>query len=113
MNEEELILSQIPKSKSVGPRAKSISSVLTRVLQEKGYAAQQSSALLQDVWNQAVGSILSQQSRLGKVQRGVLQVFADNDIVRSELEFSKRAALREIQNALPEFKIRDIKIKKG
>lgn len=113
MNEEELILSQIPKSKAIGPRAKSISSVLTRVLQEKGYAAQQSSALLQDTWNQAVGSILSQQSRLGKVQRGVLQVFADNDIVRTELEFCKRTALKAIQQTLPEFKIRDIRISKG
>jgi len=84
---------------------------MDRLLVEKGYAAQQSNQLLVEQWLIAVGENLFSQSRVGKVQRGVLMVFASNTIVLSELEYSKSKALRHLKSALPDFKIRDIRFK--
>ena len=110
-SEDQMWLSQIPKPQASRLRAKSISSVMDRLLVEKGYAAQQSNQLLVEQWLIAVGENLFSQSRVGKVQRGVLMVFASNTIVLSELEYSKSKALRHLKSALPDFKIRDIRFK--
>lgn len=111
--EEQLWLSQIPKAQSSRLRVKSISSILDRLIVEKGYAAQQSSQILQEQWRIAVGEELFSQSRVGRIQRGILQVFASNAIVLSELEYLKRKSLRQLQSALPDFKLRNIRFKIG
>ena len=109
--EEKLWLSQIPKAQPSRYRLKSISSIVDRLVIEKGYAAQQSLELLQEQWRIAVGEELASQSRVGKIQRGVLQVFASNSIVLSELEYSKSKALRHLKAALPDFRLKDIRFK--
>ena len=109
--EEKIWLSQIPKAQSSRMRAKTISSILDRLIVERGYAAEQSTQLIQEQWKLAVGEELFAQSRVGKIQRGVLKVFALNSIVLSELEFRKPKALRHFQTMLPEFKIKDIRMK--
>ena len=109
--EEQMWLSQIPKPQVSRLRAKTISSVMDRLLVEKGYAAQQSNQILEEQWRIAVGEELFSQSRVGKVQRGVLTVFSVNTIILSELEYSKSKALRHLKSALPEFKIRDIRFR--
>ena len=110
-SEEQMWLSQIPKPQVSRLRAKTISSVMDRLLVEKGYAAQQSNQILEEQWRIAVGDELFSQSRVGKVQRGVLTVFAVNTIILSEFEYSKSKALRHLKSALPEFKIRDIRFR--
>ena len=111
--EEQMWLSQIPKAQSSRLRVKSISSILDRLIVEKGYAAQQSSQILQEQWRIAVGEELFSQSRVGRIQRGILQVFTSNAIVLSELEYLKSKALRQLQSALPDFKLRNIRFKIG
>ncbi len=59
----------------------------------------------------AVGDELFSQSRVGKINRGILQVFASNTIVLSELEYSKTKALRHLKSALPDFRLKDIRFK--
>jgi hypothetical protein len=110
-SEEKIWLSQIPKAQASRLRPRSVSSILDRLLVEKGYAAEQSTLLIQEQWRIAVGEKLAMQSRVGKIQRGVLHVLASNAIVLSELNYAKRAALRHLQKALPDFKIRDIRLK--
>ncbi len=108
-DEEKMWLSQIPKAISSRVRPKSVSSILDRLLIERGYAAEQSTQLIQDQWRIAVGDALFEQSRIGKIQRGVLQVHALNAIVMAELGYSKSKALKHLQSALPSFKIKDIR----
>jgi hypothetical protein len=108
-DDEKMWLSQIPKAMSSRVRPKSVSSILDRLLTERGYAAEQSTQLIQDQWRIAVGDALFEQSRIGKIQRGVLQVYALNAIVMAELGYSKSKALKHLQSALPGFKIRDIR----
>ena len=109
--EEQLWLSQIPKAQPSRLRAKSISSILDRLIVEKGYAAQQSLQVLQEQWKIAVGEELFSQSRVGKIQRGILHVFVSNTIVLSELEYLKSKALRQLQSGLPGFRLRNIRFK--
>ena len=104
-------LDKMAKSQPSRLRVKSISSIVDRLIVEKGYAAQQSTEVLQEQWRIAVGETLFLQSRVGKIQRGILQVYALNSIVLSELEFSKSKALRHLKTALPDFKLRDIRFK--
>jgi hypothetical protein len=109
--EDPYWLNHMAKQQPSRLRLKSISSIVDRLIVEKGYAAQQSTELLQEQWRIAVGDALSSQSRIGKIQRGVLQIFALNSIVLSELEYSKSSALRHLNSALPDFKLKDIRFR--
>jgi hypothetical protein len=106
---EKIFLSQIPPAAKPRMLAKSISSVLDRVISERGYAAEQSLMLLQEAWRTAAGEEMYQQTRVGRIQRGVLQIFVCNSIVLSELQFIKRKSLAQLQRALPDFKLKDIR----
>lgn len=110
-SQERNILSQIPKAIPSRLRPKSVSSILDRLILERGYAAEQSTQLLQEQWTIAVGNALAAQSKVGKIQRGVLQVQASNAIVLTELTYAKQSVLRHLQTALPDFRIKDIRIK--
>ncbi len=109
--EDPYWLSHMAKAQPSRLRIKSISSIVDRLIVEKGYAAQQSTEILQEQWRIAVGDALASQSRVGKIQRGILQVFALNTIVLSELEYSKSKALRHLKTALPDFKLKDIRFR--
>ena len=109
--EEKILLSQIPKAPNSRLRPKSVSTILDRLILERGYAAEQSTQLLMDEWRAAVGDSLAAQSRVGKIQRGVLQVTVSNGIILTELTYTNSSALRHLQSTLPDFKIRDIRIK--
>jgi len=111
MDDEAYYLSQIPKPEPTRIGAKKISTVLNRVIQQKGYAAVQSGDLLRDAWAEAVGAELAGQSRVGKVERGALQIFVSNQVLMTELEFLKPTALRKLQSRLPEFSIRSLRIR--
>ena len=109
-SEEKIWLSQIPKATVSRVKPRSVSSILDRLIVERGYASEQSAQIIQDQWLAAVGEVLFQQSRVGKIQRGVLQVYALNTIVMAELGYAKQSALKHLQRSIPEFKIKDIRI---
>ena len=109
--EDPYWLSHMAKQQPSRLRLKSISSIVDRLIVEKGYAAQQSTELLQEEWRVAVGDALASQSRVGKIQRGTLLIYALNSIVLSELEYSKSNALRHLKLALPDFKLKDIRFR--
>jgi len=108
--DEQLWLSQIPSVKS-HLKAKSLASVLDKLILLKGYAAEQSVVELQEQWRIAVGEKLASQSKVGKVQRGTLNIYAANSMVMSELDLSRMAALRHLKRTLPDSKIKSIKIR--
>lgn len=110
MDDEKAFLSQIPKPQPSRLHAKSIASIIDRLMLEKGYSAEQSRDLIEEKWRLAVGSLLSSQSKIGQIKRGVLQIFAANEIVRSELEFEKGKALKLLQSELPTMRITGIKV---
>jgi predicted nucleic acid-binding Zn ribbon protein len=112
MNDEEAqYLSQIPPAQASRLQVPRLGSVLQRVIQRRGYAAVQSTELLADAWRQAAGEGLARQTRIGKLERGSLVIFAANPTVRTELEFMKSQLVRSLQSQLPDYGIRGLRIK--
>lgn len=111
MDDEEYYLSQIPKPQPTRLGASKVSSLLHKVIQQRGYAAVQSTELLQSAWEKAVGTELCKQTRVGNIARGALLVFVPNKVVQMELEFRKMEALKSLQSQLPDFQIRRLTIR--
>lgn len=109
-SEEEWHLSQIkPRKSRVQP--KPIGGVIRRLMAQKGYGQTQVAESLSEAWKAAVGKELSELTRPGNITRGVLQVHAADSATCMELDFVKHGVLRQLQEQLPELKIRDIKAK--
>jgi hypothetical protein len=111
MDDEEYYLSQIPKPQPTRLGATKVSSLLARVIQQRGYAAVQSAELLRETWRSAVGEDMDGQTRIGNISRGALPVFVPNHVVRTELEFRKAEILRTLQSQLPDFRISRLTIR--
>jgi hypothetical protein len=111
MDDEEYYLSLIPKPLPTRLGATKVSALLQRVIQQRGYAAVQSADALREAWREAVGVDLANQTRVGNVSRGALQVFVPTPVVRTELEFRKAAVLRTLQTRLPDFRIMRLAIR--
>lgn len=111
MDDDEYYLSQIPKPQPPRIGATKVSSLLQRVIQQRGYAAVQSADSLRDAWREAIGDDLAGQTRVGKVAAGALQVFVPNQVVRTEVEFRKSAIVRALQTRFPEFQIHRLTIR--
>ena len=110
-NEEARYLSQIPQKHGSRYQATKISSVVRKVIQQKGYSSIQSSDSLRNAWREIVGDHLAQHSMIGKVEKGQLTVVASNKVVATELDYMKSQILRAFQEKLPEFAIRSIRVR--
>lgn len=92
-------------------QAKSIRSVMRRLMSQRDYAAIQATASLQDVWSAIVGQPLANATRPGKLSRGTLHVAVSNSGAIQELHFRKRDILSALRAQLPESKIEDLKFR--
>ena len=110
-NEEAYYLNQIPEKRGSRFHAAKVSSVLRKVIQQKGYSSIQSADMLRNTWTEIVGEALAKQSKIGKVERGQLTVVAANKVVATELDYMKLQLLRALQEKLPEFSIRSIRVR--
>ena len=109
--EDELIRQLQAQSRSIGPRAKSIGSILKTLMIKRGISDEQTSLMTQEAWRIAVGPGLAAETRPGKIHRGQLSIYASSNLVLQELHFSKATLLRSLQAALPDFKIRDLRFR--
>jgi Dna[CI] antecedent, DciA len=102
-------LSQI-KQRPTHLQAKPIRTVMRRLMSERGYAAIQATASLNEVWAVAVGVLLAKSTRPGKITRGTLNVAVSDSGVIQELHFHKREILAALKSHLPECKISDLRL---
>jgi len=109
--EEAYYLNQIPAQRGSRLQATKISSVVRKVIQQKGYSAIQSADALRSAWTEIVGENLAQHTSIGKVERGQLTVVAANKVVATELDYMKSQILRRLKERLPEFSIRSIRVR--
>lgn len=97
-----------------GPRLPArIGDVMSRLLARKGYAQLQQGLEWAAVWSEAVGARLSKNSRVGKTNRGVLEITARNSAVLQELTFQKRKLLKKLQAAAGATNLRDLRFRVG
>ncbi|MBC8353501.1 MAG: DUF721 domain-containing protein [Planctomycetes bacterium] len=96
------------------PRApKRIADVMSRLLARKGYAQLQQGLEWEAAWSEAAGEQLSKNSRVGKTNRGVLEITARNSAVLQELTFQKRKLLKKLQAATGENNPKDLRFRVG
>lgn len=94
-------------------RPKKSADILGRLMARKGYAQTESANELEEVWNQVVGLKWQTKTKVGNINRGVLEVFVASSMVNQQIGFQKRKILKEIQTRLPKNKIKDLHFRIG
>lgn len=90
-----------------------ISEVISRLLARRGYAQVQQGAECEQAWKRVVGTQLAQNSRVGRLQRGVLEIAAKNSATLQELTFRKRKLLQQLQELMGAQQIQDLRFRVG
>jgi hypothetical protein len=80
-------------------------------MSRKGYAQATVNDELQRSVSESVGELLANNIQVGKLNRGVLQLYATDSVAMQELIFQKRKILAGIQTKMPQTKITDLKFK--
>ena len=93
-----------------GPRK--LGDVIPQLMARRGYARLLSHDEFEEAWQEASGT-LSQQSRAGRLRRGVLEIVVSSSVVMQELTFQKRHLLRILNQRLPHQQIRDLRFSVG
>ena len=93
-------------------RPKKSAEIVAQLMARKGYGQQSTTNELQETW-EGVANRWQGQTKAGQIRRGVLEVFVANSVLHQRLEFEKRTLLGELQQRLPNAKIRDIRFRLG
>ncbi|MEL6896608.1 MAG: DUF721 domain-containing protein [Planctomycetota bacterium] len=85
--------------------------IVNRLLSRRGYTdvlgAQQMLEVLQEVMGQEMMPRLA----IGRLRRGVLELYCNDSVTMQEATFQKRRLVRKLQQALPDSKIDDVRLK--
>ncbi|MBP90222.1 MAG: hypothetical protein CMJ64_26525 [Planctomycetaceae bacterium] len=90
-----------------------ISEVVSRLLSRRGYAQVQQGADCEQAWKRVVGEKLAENSRVGRLQRGVLEIAVKNSVTLQELTFQKRKLLKQLQESIGTEQVRDLRFRLG
>ena len=101
------------KSRAARRRPRRVGDVVAQLLARTGYARVQSTSALEEAWREAAGPLLVKNSRLGKLQRGVLRVTVANSTMAQEFSFQKKQILEKLVRLLPDETIRDLRFSTG
>jgi predicted nucleic acid-binding Zn ribbon protein len=94
-------------------KPKKIADVLAQLINTRGYGRIQANTDFTTAWQQAAGATIAKYTRPGRLRRGTLEVTAGNSTIIQELTFQKQQILAQLQTALPDAKIRDIRFRVG
>jgi len=104
---------QVEQRRVYRRRLKTASGILGQVMAHRGIAQQQSTTELSETWSQVVGVLFAGHTRLGSLKRGVLEVHVANSMISQQLSFKKQNILQQLQERLPNNKIRDLRFRIG
>jgi predicted nucleic acid-binding Zn ribbon protein len=90
-----------------------IADVMSRLMARKGYAQLQQGFQWEAAWSDAAGERLAKNSRVGRTNRGVLEITARNSAVLQELTFQKQKLLKKLQTAAGANNLRDLRFRVG
>jgi hypothetical protein len=80
-------------------------------MSRRGYAQLRASEVMQ----QHVASVLDPHLRdafqVGALRSGVLHIFASDSVTLQELNFRKRAILKQLQQTMPESRVSDVRFR--
>lgn len=90
-------------------KVQSIGSLVSELISRRGYAQVAATSQFQEAIGKAVGPQLAAVVTVGKLNRGVLKIFADDSVTIQELTFQKRAILKSIQKEMPDANVSDVR----
>jgi predicted nucleic acid-binding Zn ribbon protein len=96
---------------SKGPQ--SIGNILSELMARRGYARVQSTEMLENAWREAAGSLTAKYTRVGRLQRGTLEVIVAHSALVQELGFQKQALLAALAKLLPDEQITNLRFRTG
>ncbi|MCS6850389.1 MAG: DUF721 domain-containing protein [Gemmataceae bacterium] len=91
-----------------GPEA--LGEILSRLFAARGWGRRQERLQLEEAWARVVGPALADQTQVGMLRRGVLEILVHSSVLRHELaQFHKRRLLDELRRLLPGRVLRDLR----
>lgn len=94
-------------------RAKPIGELLNHLIIRCGIAAEKSQDELNNRWQLAVGPAYAGQTRVGKLRRGILEIWVLHSSLLQELVFAKDDYLQQLNQTPNTTKIRDLRFRIG
>jgi hypothetical protein len=94
-------------------RPKKAADLIAQLMARKGWGQSTAVDELDIAWNLVATTAWSQQTQLGNVRKGVLEVIVANSALLHQLEFKKQSLVASLQQRLPQNKIKDIRFRIG
>lgn len=94
-------------------RPKKIADVLAQLITARGYGRIQADADFTAAWQAAAGDTLARYTLPGRLKRGVLEITVSNSTIVQELTFQKQRILADLQERLPDARIRGLRFRIG
>ncbi len=92
---------------------KKIKNVIAQVMQRRGYAQIEYARQLEEAWRRVAGEKFNQETQVGVLRRGTLEVVVSGSLMMQELSFEKQNLLSSMQEALPDSKIQKLRFRVG
>ena len=86
-----------------------IGALVSQLISRRGYAQVAATDQFRDAIVAVVGTALADDVTVGKLNRGVLKVFAKDSVTIQELTFQKRLIIASIAKSMPDAKVTDIR----
>ncbi len=78
----------------------------------RGWARSTADDQLAEAWAAVAGEAVAKRTKVGRIQRGVLQISVDNSALLGELAgFLKHDLLAELNERQPELRLKDLKFR--
>jgi len=90
-----------------------IADILSELFAKRGYARVRSGAALEEAWRQSAGEAFAEETRVGGLRRGVLEVVVANSTLLQELQFAKQFLLEGLKSRLPDEPVKDLRFRVG
>ena len=90
-----------------------IGDVVAQLLSRSGYAQTELDRRYQETWNSIVGPRFQNQSSVGSLRHGVVNVTVASSAVLQELTFRKHELIKKLQSEFSEAAITDLKFRIG
>lgn len=94
-------------------RPKPLADVLSELMARRGYSRVRGRQAYGEAWQRAVGEVMARFSRVGELRRGTLDVLVSHSAMLQELTFKKTSILAQLNELLPDAKIRDLRCRVG
>ena len=95
---------------------KPIGDILAELMAQRGYARVRTAEAFDDAWRKAteglaIGPLVAQQTRVGALRRGKLEVLVGSSLLVQELGYEKPTILKRLAELLGDERIEDIRFR--